>query len=242
MTWFESWFESPWYPRLYHHRTEEEAAEAIELVHHVADLPRGARILDLCCGYGRHASALAEHGYEVTGLDASTLLIERAEHLYSNDHVSFVVGDMRGPYPHAPYDAIVNFFTSFGYFDVHSENAGVIATMHDSVREGGMVVMDFFNARLVRERLVPETVSMIDGVTIIQERRIEEPFVCKTITINEPCQGEYTFEERVWLYSHEELVTMMTNAGLTIIRSCGSYQGAPFDEATSERCIIIAKR
>ena len=185
---------------------------------------------------------MAEHGYEVVGLDASHYLIDRATRLYGCDHVSFLVGDMRGPFPHAPYDAIVNFFTSFGYFDVHDENARVIRSLAAALREGGMAVMDFFNARLVRERLVPETVSMIDGVTIIQERRIDEPFVRKTITINNPCNGEVVFEERVWLYDHADLVTMFTDAGLHIVRSCGSYDGSPYNDETSERCIIIARR
>ncbi len=80
--WYASWFESPWYMRLYRHRTEEEAREAVDLVQRLAGVPRGSKVLDLCCGYGRHALALAEHGYEVTGLDNSHYLIDRARELY----------------------------------------------------------------------------------------------------------------------------------------------------------------
>lgn len=242
MDWFDSWFESPWYMRLYRHRTDAEARRAVHLVLDVAGIQRGSRILDLCCGYGRHALALAEDGYHVTGLDSSIYLVDRARELYPHDNVRYVVGDMRGPYPHAPYDAIVNFFTSFGYFDHHDENAGVIRTMAESVLPGGTVVMDFFNAERVRSTLVAESMDMIDGVMITQERWIEEPFVRKRITVNNPCSIEQTFEERVWLYTADELAAMMLGAGLDVRSVVGTYDSDPFNATESERCIIVATR
>lgn len=240
--WFDSWFESPWYMRLYRHRTSDEARRAVHLVLDVAGIPRGARMLDLCCGYGRHALALAEAGYRVTGLDNSVFLIDRAREVFPHPNVDYVVGDMRGPYPHAPYDAIVNFFTSFGYFDSHAEHQRVVNTMADNVVDGGTVIIDFFNADRVRATLVPESMDMIDGVTIIQERQIDEPYVRKRITVNNPCSAEQTFEERVWLYSQAELTAMVTTAGLTVQRVIGTYDGDEFHQETSDRCIVIAQR
>lgn len=240
--WFDSWFESPWYMRLYRHRTAQEAQKSVQLVLDVAGINRGARILDLCCGYGRHAMALAEAGFHVTGLDNSHYLIDRAREVFPHPNVHYVVGDMRGPYPHPPYDAIVNFFTSFGYFDRHDEHQHVITTMAKNVVGGGTVIIDFFNADRVRTTLIPETMEMVDGVTIIQERWIEDPYVRKRITINNPCCSEQTYEERVWLYGCDELVAMMTTAGLNVRQVYGAYDGAPFNTETSERCIIIAER
>lgn len=240
--WFDSWFESPWYMRLYRHRTSQEAQKAVRLVLDVAGIDRGARILDLCCGYGRHAMALAEAGFHVTGLDNSHYLIDRAREVFPHPNVQYVVGDMRGPYPHPPYDAIVNFFTSFGYFDDHNEHQHVFNTMAKHLVSGGRAIVDVFNADRVRQTLMPESIEMIDGVTIIQERWIEEPYVRKRITINNPCSTEQTYEERVWLYGCDELVAMMTTAGLTVRQAYGAYDGSPFNSETSERCILIAER
>ena len=78
-TWYDTWFESPWYPKLYQHRSSEEAKEAVMLVDTVAGIPKGSRILDLACGYGRHAYALAANGYLVVGIDSSSSLIDRAQ-------------------------------------------------------------------------------------------------------------------------------------------------------------------
>lgn len=240
--WFASWFESPWYVRLYGHRTQAEAQMAVTLATRTAGIPVGAHVLDLCCGYGRHAAALAEAGYRVTGLDGSSALIARAREYNAHDAVTYHVGDMRGPYPDPPYDAVVNFFTSFGYFDTDAEHRAVLQTIHEALVPGGMLVMDFLNADLVRRTLVPETMTMVDGVTIIQERRIEEPFVHKRITVTNPCSTEETYDERVWLYGADDLTAMITDAGFTVRNVHGSYTGEPFDRETSDRCIIVAER
>lgn len=241
-TWYENWFESPWYMKLYRHRTEEEAREAIDLVRTYAHVPDGARVLDLCCGYGRHALALAEAGYMVTGLDSSNFLIDRAREIYPHPNVAYVVGDMRGPFPGAPFNAIVNFFTSFGYFDTVDEDQQVLHAVYNSLSGGGQFVMDFFNARYVREHLEAETMSLVESATIIQERSIVDNVVHKRITINVPCSFEREYAERVRLYTHDELTHMFTAAGLIIDHVLGNYDGSAFNEATSPRCIIIAHK
>ena len=240
--WYKSWFNSPWYTQLYQHRTEQEAHEAVQLVRDIAGLASGAKVLDLCCGFGRHAYALAEQGYQVTGLDASEHLIRLAEQRFSHLNVNYVIGDMRSAYVGAPYDAIVNFFTSFGYFDTHEENQQVIDTIAGSLAEGGVFVLDFLNAALVRTTLNPESMNMVGETMIIQERWIDEPYVRKRITVNVPCTAEHTFEEQVRLYSHQELTTMIKQAGLNVGSVYGSYDGAAFDDQVSERCIIIATK
>ncbi len=240
--WYATWFESPWYMRLYRHRTDDEAIGATDLVSKYAQIPSGARVLDLCCGYGRHALALAQLGYDVVGIDQSRFLIDRAREVYPHANVRYDVADMRGPFAGAPYDAIVNFFTSFGYFDTHEENMKVLHAVHSALHAGGTFVMDFFNAELVRRELVAETVSMIDDVTIIQERSIDEPFVTKTITVSDPCSYETEYHERVWLYTPSELVSMLAEAGLVVEQTLGNYDGSAFVAAKSPRTILIARK
>jgi SAM-dependent methyltransferase len=227
--------------RLYRHRTELEAHEAVDLVERLAGITAGAKVLDLCCGYGRHALSLAERGYHVTGLDNSRFLIDRARELYPHPNVTYVVGDMRGPFPGAPFDAIANFFTSFGYFDTHDENLRVLHTVRAHLRDGGTFVMDFLNAAVTRAALVRESMTILDGVTIMQDRWIDEPFVRKRITINDPCCYERTFEERVWLYDRDTLESMFAEAGLAVRHVFGDYDGSAFDGATSPRCILVAE-
>lgn len=240
--WYESWFESPWYSKLYKHRSQEEADKAVMMAQSLPFIKPEGKVLDLCCGYGRHALALAELGFTVTGLDGSQRLIARAKEDYAHQNVTYVVGDMRGPYPEHDYDVVVNFFTSFGYFESDVENLGVIAAVFQSLKPGGVFVLDFFNEKLVRSSLNPESVSLIDNVTIIEERSVDSLYVRKKITVNNPCSHELEYTERVRLYSKSDLLQMTEDSGFEILSVFGDYDGSSFNHELSKRCIVIARK
>ena len=240
--WYATWFESPWYMALYRHRSDQEARQVVQLIDHTLHIPHGAEILDLCCGFGRHTVALAERGYVSTGLDNSSFLIDHARRHNAHPNANYVVGDIRGPYPSRSYALIANLFTSFGYFDRHEEHLSALQAVHEHLASDGRFVMDFFNADVLRRNLVPESMTMIGQTSVVQERWIEEPFVRKRITISDPCAAEHTFEERVWLYSPEDLRGMMQQVGLRLVRVFGSYQGDPYEADRSERVIMISER
>ncbi|MBD3183627.1 methyltransferase domain-containing protein, partial [Candidatus Poribacteria bacterium] len=122
MEWYEKWFGEE-YKLVYPHRNEEEAFEQVEFLKSHIDIPEGARILDLCCGCGRHAVELKRQGYDVVGVDLSDELLkmacDRAEECELI--MQFIKCDMREiPYKNE-FDLVVNFFTSFGYFDTDEE-------------------------------------------------------------------------------------------------------------------------
>lgn len=241
-TWYDDWFSSPWYLRLYQHRSEQEALSGVELINRVGEITPGATILDLACGYGRHSLALAEAGYNVVGLDNSEQLIAMANEQYSHHRVSYVQGDMRGPLPRGPFDVVASFFTSFGYFDDPADDLKVLQAAAAVLKPKGRFLLDFLNADELRQNLEPETLSILSGVTIIQERKIVDGCVVKDITINDPCSGEVTFQERVRLYSSDELKEMIASAGMQVDLVLGSYTAEPFDKESSKRCIVLAHR
>ncbi|MES2766136.1 MAG: class I SAM-dependent methyltransferase [Bacteroidota bacterium] len=240
--WFEEWFESPWYVKLYGHRSDAEAKKAIDLVLKETGVAKGSRVLDLCCGYGRHSRALADCGYDVTGIDGSEYLIEKAKEEYGCDNTHFIHLDMRAEYPEAPYDLVVNFFTSFGYFDDEAENQLVFKRVFDALKISGYFFFDFLNSDFLKENLVPESISMEDDVRIIQKRRIENGHVIKDIFIEEENNEPLHYEERVRLYSSELLLKMLKTAGFTIEKTFGNYSGDEFLKEKSPRFIAIAKK
>jgi SAM-dependent methyltransferase len=88
----------------------------------------GGHVLDLCCGPGRHAVALAKRGFAVTAVDRTPFLLEhaRARAAKANLPVEFVLEDMRRFSRPATFDLIINFFTSFGYFDDQADDFRVL--------------------------------------------------------------------------------------------------------------------
>src|SRR5512146_489586 len=75
--WYEEWFGEE-YLALYPHRDEEDAEHLVSLLHERIGWGPGWRVLDVCCGPGRHARALDAAGLRVIGRDLSAALLRRA--------------------------------------------------------------------------------------------------------------------------------------------------------------------
>lgn len=92
--WYETSFGED-YLIVYRHRDFGGARHEVETMIGWLDLPRGARVLDLCCGMGRHSLALSEAGYEVTGVDLSEALLREARSQVGAEAVTWLRSDMR---------------------------------------------------------------------------------------------------------------------------------------------------
>ncbi len=241
--WFLHWFNSHFYPLVYQHRDHREATIAIGLFLKSCSPPKGAKILDLCCGTGRHAIPLAQMGYAVTGLDISSTLLqyarERAQHLPT---LQLVQQDMRLPFPDPPYDAILNLFTSFGYFDTIEEDRQVLHNVATALNSSGYFFFDYLNVPYTLRMLQPENTQSVAGMRIHQQRRILGNRIQKSITITDASGVVHQFEEQVRLYTLQDFENLFRAVGLTIEQRFGDYQGAPYDPERSPRLILVARK
>ena len=144
------------------------------------------------------------------------------------------------PFSDCAFELVVNLFTSFGYFSNDDAHRRVLDEVARVTCPGGWFVLDYLNARHVRQSLVPVDVRTVGQHTIEQERSISDDgrFVRKTITI-----GEFgrTFVERVRLFEPEELTAMVSSSGYSVVELLGDYAGAPLGPE-STRTIVIALR
>jgi SAM-dependent methyltransferase len=254
--WFESWFDSPWYPILYSHRDHAEAEAFIEkLLEALAPAP-GSQFLDLACGRGRHSRFIHARGFDVMGIDLSAASIADAKK-WEAPGLRFGVHDMRKPFPQKValdtrladgsrvykalgFDYILNLFTSFGYFAERSENALVLQNVAKALGEEGTFVMDFFNLKKVLKEMVPHQELEKGGVHFSIRKRYEAGVILKEIDLMD--QGEsYHFEERVQGLDLPVFEEMFRAAGLEIYRIWGDYQGGAFDPDHSPRLILFAR-
>ena len=95
--WYKDWFNSHYYHLLYQHRDEEEALEFIHTLIQYLKPPPSSTMVDIACGKGRHSKALAEMGFEVTGIDLSAASIDEALQ-DENERLHFYQHDMRLPF------------------------------------------------------------------------------------------------------------------------------------------------
>jgi ubiquinone/menaquinone biosynthesis C-methylase UbiE len=239
--WYEESFGND-YLIVYKHRDMAGAYQEVHRMIAWLQLPPGASVLDLCCGMGRHSLALADAGYRVTGVDLSPVLLAEARKRDTDNRVAWLQGDMRKVPAEGPFDAVVNLFTSFGYFEDDAENAKVIKEIKRVLRPGGRFLIDFLNPEYVAAHLVPYSERREDGMTIEERRSIEDGFVRKRITIREEGRQERRYMEQVKLYRLEQFESMFREAGLALEAVHGSYDEGRYDPVQSPRLIMIGRK
>ena len=242
MNWFEEWFDSPLYEKLYANRDEAEATKLVEFLVDTLDLNKCSKILDLGCGRGRHSITLSTKGYQVKGIDLSDEAINtataKAEEM-GLENVEFEVRDMRDPLPEQ-FDAIVNLFTTFGYFHTDEENASVFDSVVHMLKTGGIFVLDYLNARKVRNTYAPEESGRFHEIEYHIKRYIRDDAIFKDIDFTGGrVNGKKSYSERVKLYDFPWFREELKKRGLLIDHVYGDYQGGDFDPDASSRLLII---
>ncbi|MCZ8519138.1 MULTISPECIES: class I SAM-dependent methyltransferase [Paenibacillus] len=243
----EQWYEKSFgqdYLLVYKHRDMQGAYEEVRRMMEWLELPEGSEVLDLCCGMGRHSMALRSFGFRVTGVDLSGVLLEEAVKGDPEGEVRWLRGDMRDVPLEGPYDAVVNLFTSFGYFDDEEDNMRVLREIHRLLAPEGRFIIDFLNPAYVEAHLVPASVREEEGLRIEETRRIHDGFVKKTIVLRDPQQGspERVYEEQVRLIAQDRFLQMLELAGLEVDAVYGGYDAGPYEAAQSKRMIFVGRR
>ncbi|MDI1255905.1 MAG: class I SAM-dependent methyltransferase [Flavobacterium sp.] len=236
--WFASWFDTPYYHILYKDRNYHEAQLFMDNITNYLNLPEEAKILDLACGKGRHSVYLNELGYDVTGADLSENSIAEASKS-ANEKLHFQVHDMREPFEEK-YDAILNLFTSFGYFENDSDNLKTLKAIAQSLTEYGFGVIDFMNVDHVVPNLVPEETKTVDGIDFNIKRFFIDGHVYKEIDFEDDGKKHH-FTEKVRALRLEDFEKLMEEAGIYLLDVFGDYKLRKFHKKESERLIMIFK-
>lgn len=238
--WFEEWFDSPYYHILYSHRDNEEAAAFLDLMCGQLQLPPGSGILDLGCGKGRHARHLHSKGFKVTGVDLSQQNIDFCRQ-FEEPGLEFYVHDMRRLFRINYYHAVLNLFTSFGYFEQDHQNELVIQAASKSLLPGGQLVIDFLNAEKVKNEMQPEQIVVRENIEFHIRKNIRSGFLIKDITFDD--QGNsFRFREEVRLLSENDFRAYFERAGLLVEKVYGDYKLDSFDIHSSPRLIMVARK
>lgn len=246
-SWYEEWFNSEYYLKLYSHRNDVEAEACIDIIQRATQFHPSPeekyRVLDIACGPGRHAISLAKRGFSVTAVDISTTLLRHAHATAQKEgaQVRFLQLDMRSMDFHEEFDLAVQLFSSFGYFKTVDEDFAVLRGARRALRNVGYYAIDLINPQVLARTIVPKSTRLVDGnVRITEERRIVDDRVEKLITI--PADGEkLRFHESVRLYKPEHIERLLREAGFLPTHWYGDYAGLPFDRERSRRMIIVSK-
>jgi SAM-dependent methyltransferase len=221
---------------------EERSDQDVGLIARLLGVRPGMRVLDVPCGHGRIANRLARLGCRVVGVDRSPAFLELARR--DGTTVDYRLGDMRESTPEGPFDAVVNWFTSFGYFDDATDRA-LLAEWRRALGPGGRLLMDLQN----RQRLLTLLSTLGGGPAVTLRERGDDLLVDRTTfdvatarTTTERIIVRDGRVRRSWFsvrtFAFTELRDWLLEAGFAEVSACGG-EGEPLGLA-SRRMVVLA--
>ena len=241
-TYFDAHYLLEYQPIFSFAKDREEVGRLMEIL----ALPSGARILDVPCGQGRHAHLFAEAGFRVEGLDYSKHLIDLAKKRGTGRTLHYTRGDMRAlPAPWVGrFDAVVNLFTSFGFFTDPADDARVVREFARVLAPGGTLVWHGGSRDGVMSRFLARDWWKSDDGTMIGHQRAFDPLsgVLTIRTAWEGPSGSGSREHRIRLYTATRLAELCLDAGLVVEEAYDGFRERPLSRRSGEMLLVARKR
>ena len=224
---------------------ERDRAEAARIID-VLGLPAGSRILDVPCGQGRHAHLLAEAGFNVDGLDYSEHLLKIARKRGTGPSLRYTRGDMRKLPARwsGRFDAVLNLFTSFGFFSDPSDDAVTIGQFARVLKPGGMLVWHGGSRDGVMARfLARDWWATKDGTMIAHERTFDP--LSGVLTIESTWKGMSKRlgrrTHRIRLYTATRMAELCAAEGLIVEEAFDGFTERPLSRKSGEMLLVARK-
>lgn len=209
--------------------SEQNTAREVDLLINAAGLEKADRILDLCCGQGRHCLELARRGFtHVTGFDRSRYLIRLARRRAKKAglNIGFHEGDAR-KLRFAPdsFDCVAILGNSFGYFEQEADDVAVLEAIKRVLRSQGKLALDLVDGEWAREHFERRSWEWIDeNQFVCRERSLAsdgQRLVSREVVVHAELGviADQFYAER--LYSRERLLSLLAELGFDSIRDHG---------------------
>ena len=240
--WFHGFFDATYVRQLRAQWSDALTRKQVAFAVKALGLRRGARVLDVPCGFGRHARLFARRGMLVVGVDLSPAMIAEARRGGPHPGLSFVRADMRQLAHHGEFDAVLNLFTSFGCFSAR-QNLDVLRRMARALKPGGRILIDH------RDRDYDATLPgrwwdrAPDGTLAVQEMKLDRR--------TGRWSGEWTFVSpggrrsvralRHYIYTLDQWKRMFRAAGLRVTGAWSGY-GRPYRAGKGPRLIVVGAK
>lgn len=241
-TYFDDQYLLEYEPLFTLERDRSEVARVID----VLGLPAGSRVLDVPCGQGRHAHLLAEAGFNVDGLDYSEHLLKLARKRGTGTSLRYTRGDMRKLPSRwtARFDAVLNLFTSFGFFTDPADDLKVIREFARTLVPGGLLVWHGGSRDGVMARfLARDWWATNDGTMIAHERSFDP--LSGVLTIESTWRGKGKRlgkrTHRIRLYTATRLAELCASAGLIVEEAYDGFTTRPLTRKSSEMLLVARK-
>ena len=243
--WFRHFFDASYVAALREEKPFRQTRLEVDFVLRSLRPPEGARILDLPCGYGRHAALLARRGFRVVGVDLSiAMLAEARRRSTEGPRLRFRRGDMRRITYRAEFDAVINLYTSFGYF-TPAQNVAALRRMARALRPGGRLLVDHRDPAY--DAGLPRRLWYRTGKTrfVLEDRRFDRRTKITDSTQLIVITGRRWVAQKTLRFQEFSLPQwrrMFRRVGLRFLRAYSGYDGRPYRAGSTGRLILVAEK
>jgi len=256
--WWKNLFDEKYIKTYIDYDSEKLTNKQVSFLIKNLGLKKESRVLDLACGYGRHSIGLASYGYKVTGLDYSNhlLKIARKNALGKGVEIEWVQKDMREVRYLNKFDAVINMFTSFGYFEDEKSDLKVIKNVHRALKPKGVFLIDLNNPIYVIKHILEDgKKNRKNGLMTAKfKNKLSNEIVVETENTLDPISMRWimkrswrekgkikSYKSSIRLFNIPELTEMLESNRLKVEKIWGNFNGDKFHPLSS-RIIILAKK
>jgi 2-polyprenyl-3-methyl-5-hydroxy-6-metoxy-1,4-benzoquinol methylase len=242
--WYETFFEEAWVELAVGHDEELTRAEVDFIVDRL-HLQPGARVLDLACGHGRHATELAGRGFRVTGADISQSVLNVARERAGARGLDarWLALDMRDLDARSEFDGVFNFASAFGYYPREEDDRQVLERVARSLVPGGRFLMETMNAQWLLRNFTPRAERTLEsGTHVLEERSYDKETSRSSATwiLTRPDGSKSEMRHSMRVYTSPELCGMLGDAGLGVDGIWGGVDGS--EHTVDRRRLLIRAR
>lgn len=244
-----NWYKSIWNLDIKEQSWVQDTENQVDFIVNTLELTGKERILDLACGYGRHALSLARRGYDITGVDITKEFIEDAMQNANAEglNAQFIHSDIRDLHFANEYDVVLNLADgAIGYLESDEENLKLFDVISNALKPGGKHFMDICNAEYA-EHYFPaqywdagENAISVSKFEWDAKKRIMI-FGDHTIVYGEPAMKpdiQYGAPQR--LYSIDEIDKIWKQRGMQVVQTFADYYGK--DSSYKELQLMVYTR
>ncbi len=212
------------------------------------DLKGGEKILDIPSGYGRHSIGLAQKGLDVTGVELNSVhlneAIKNAQKVETKPN--FLKENMIDIAYKEKFDAIINMFYSFGFFETDEENKKVLRNFFNALKPGGKFLFhtDVNVPRILSGKYKEnETRNLVSGNTlkIVDKYNPQDKRIYGTWIIKDKNGKEEKKDYSVRVYTKEEFIDLCKQVGFTSFEVYSDWNKTPYSEDSEDMIIIATK-
>lgn len=217
--WWQTFFDEYYLDAGFSQMKRRVTLRDLRFIERVLALKKGAKILDVCCGIGRHAVELAARGYRVTGVDYVEKYLEAAGMRAKRRQVKvdFRRCDMRNIRYRDEFHAAICMWTSFGYFEKESDSLKGLRAIRRALKPGGKFLLDLINRDWLIKNFQPYGHMQTDKGFVL-ERREFDPARSRIVSEWTYVRGAEVARRKIDLriYSVHELTGLLERAGFKV--------------------------